>query len=139
MRHLLSILQKFIPKDPIKPLGRWSNEYCDVKTSQKVDLSNEDHCGPCGQYALSKQEVKENTPLIYGREPFRKVFPNCSECIYYDKKELDAYSRCRKFQFENNLTDEVEYEYADYVRRCESKCGEEGKLYVRGDIVREER
>ena len=20
----------------------------------KVDLSNEDHCGPCGQYALSK-------------------------------------------------------------------------------------
>jgi hypothetical protein len=135
MRRLLSILQKFFPKQPIKPMGRWNNEYCDVKTSQKVDLSNEDHCGPCGQYALSKQEATRT----YGRQPFRKVFPNCAECLFYDKKELDAYSRCRKFQFENNLTDEVEYEYADYARRCESKCGEEGKLYVRGYFVREER
>ncbi len=75
----------------------------------------------------------------YGRQPFRKVFPNCAECLFYDKTELDAYSRCRKFQFENTLTDEVEYEYADYARRCESKCGEEGRLYVRGHFVREER
>ena len=22
---------------------------------RKIDLSNEDHCGPCGQYALEKQ------------------------------------------------------------------------------------
>jgi len=31
---------------------------------QKIDLSNEDHCGPCGQYALEKLEVKNSvTPL----------------------------------------------------------------------------
>jgi hypothetical protein len=147
MKYLLSYIKKFLPKQPIKPMGRWNNEYCDVKTSQKVDLSNEDHCGPCGQYALSKQEVqknrrKESQFLItrsYGRQPFRKVFPNCAECKYYDKKELEAYSRCKMFEFENHLNDSVEYEYADYARRCESKCGEEGRLYVRGDVVREER
>ena len=31
-----------------------------VKTNNKVDLSNEDHCGPCGQYALTKIEPKNN-------------------------------------------------------------------------------
>ena len=61
MRRLLSILQKFIPKQPIKPVGRWSNEYCDIKTSQRVDLSNEDHCGPCGQYVLGKLKTEKNT------------------------------------------------------------------------------
>ena len=25
--------------------------------NQKIDLSNEDHCGPCGQYALEKRDV----------------------------------------------------------------------------------
>jgi hypothetical protein len=139
MRHLLSILQKFIPKQPIKPVGRWSNEYCDVKTSQKVDLSNEDHCGPCGQYALSKQEVKENTPLIYGREPFRKVFPNCAECIYYDKKQIDSYSRCKKFEYTNSITDKIEYEYADYARRSESMCGHDGKHYICIPVIRHEK
>ena len=24
----------------------------------KIDLSNEDHCGPCGQYALEKIKMK---------------------------------------------------------------------------------
>jgi len=33
-------------------------EACNVKINHKVDLSNEDHCGPCGQYALSKIESK---------------------------------------------------------------------------------
>jgi hypothetical protein len=30
------------------PVGRWRREECPVKTNQKVDWSNEDHCGPCG-------------------------------------------------------------------------------------------
>jgi hypothetical protein len=57
MKKFLSLLNKFIPKELPKPMGRWSNYYCDVKTTQKIDLSNEDHCGPCGQYALIKQDV----------------------------------------------------------------------------------
>ena len=34
------------------PLGRWNMEECPTKTRQKIDLANEDHCGPCGQYAM---------------------------------------------------------------------------------------
>jgi len=43
-----------------KPLGRWKIEDCDIKMNHKIDLSNEDHCGPCGQYALEKIEMKNN-------------------------------------------------------------------------------
>jgi hypothetical protein len=28
--------------------------------NHKIDLSNEDHCGPCGQYALNKMELNKN-------------------------------------------------------------------------------
>ena len=34
--------------------------------NRKMDLSNEDHCGPCGQYALEKMELQNNkTPDIF--------------------------------------------------------------------------
>jgi hypothetical protein len=56
-----------MPKDLPKPLGRWSTDYCDKKIIQKVDLSNEDHCGPCGQYALIKQEI-ENKDIINNKK-----------------------------------------------------------------------
>jgi hypothetical protein len=39
-------------------VGRWRLEYCNVKLNHKIDLSNEDHCGPCGKYALEKQKEK---------------------------------------------------------------------------------
>ena len=58
MKFLHSIIQKFIKKDK-KILGRWKLEYCDKKINSKIDLSNEDHCGPCGQYLLSKSKKDE--------------------------------------------------------------------------------
>jgi hypothetical protein len=58
MKILKAIWKKFIPKDLPKPVGRWNIEQCNKKTNYKIDLSNEDHCGPCGQYALTKLEVK---------------------------------------------------------------------------------
>ena len=54
MDHIIKIIRRFMPKDIKKPLGRWNIDYCNKKTNNKVDLSNEDHCGPCGQYAISK-------------------------------------------------------------------------------------
>jgi hypothetical protein len=39
-----------------KILGRWNIDYCDKRTDNKIDLSNEDHCGPCGQYILNKKK-----------------------------------------------------------------------------------
>jgi hypothetical protein len=48
---------KELPKP--KPLGRWRMEHCNKKTNCKIDLSNEDHCGPCGQYMLEKLHVMD--------------------------------------------------------------------------------
>jgi len=59
MRFIKSIIQKFT-KNEKKVLGRWNIEYCDKKMNNKIDLSNEDHCGPCGQYILDKKNVNKN-------------------------------------------------------------------------------
>ena len=47
-------VKKILPKELPKHVGRWRIEKCNTKMNQKIDLSNEDHCGPCGQYALEK-------------------------------------------------------------------------------------
>jgi hypothetical protein len=67
MKFLISIVKRFMPKELPKPMGRWNTDYCDKKIIQKVDLSNEDHCGPCGQYALTKQEI-ENKDIIKNKK-----------------------------------------------------------------------
>jgi hypothetical protein len=56
MQILKLLIKKFYPnpKEVSKPLGRWRLENCNKQINQKIDLSNEDHCGPCGQYALEK-------------------------------------------------------------------------------------
>jgi hypothetical protein len=58
-----TITDKMTPKSLPKPVGRWSIEECNVKMTNRVDLSNEDHCGPCGQYALTKIENIEKPVL----------------------------------------------------------------------------
>jgi hypothetical protein len=63
MKFIKTILTKILPKEMPKPLGRWNIEQCKTKTNNKIDLSNEDHCGPCGQYALLKREDKEKPKL----------------------------------------------------------------------------
>lgn len=56
MKFFKNIIEKIFSKDLPKPLGRWRIEYCNKKINDKIDLSNEDHCGPCGQYVLEKKE-----------------------------------------------------------------------------------
>jgi len=58
MKYVITIMRKIFPKELPKPLGRWSIENSNKQTNFKIDLSNEDHCGPCGQYALTKIELK---------------------------------------------------------------------------------
>ena len=57
-----AFLKQFIFKDFFKelpkPLGRWRTEPCPRQMNKKIDLSNEDHCGPCGQYALKNNTAK---------------------------------------------------------------------------------
>jgi len=70
MKFITNIIHKLKRKDIPMPLGRWKIENCNTKMSNKIDLSNEDHCGPCGQYALEKvklkndvnKDIKSNTP-----------------------------------------------------------------------------
>jgi hypothetical protein len=57
MRNLLANLLKLARKDLSKPIGRWKIEKCDIKTNNKIDLSNEDHCGTCSQYAKNKLDL----------------------------------------------------------------------------------
>jgi hypothetical protein len=56
MKFIKYVLDKL--KTRQMPLGRWRVEKCMTQLSQKIDLSNEDHCGPCGQYALKKLKKK---------------------------------------------------------------------------------
>jgi len=62
---LKNIMKIFMRKDLPKPLGRWNIDYCNKKMNNKIDLSNEDHCGPCGQYAITKIDANLTafTPL----------------------------------------------------------------------------
>ena len=60
MNYIIKKFLRFIPKEVAKPVGRWKIENCHIKMNHKIDLSNEDHCGPCGQYVLEKIESKNN-------------------------------------------------------------------------------
>jgi hypothetical protein len=64
MKYITSIIKNFMPKELPKIVGRWRIETCNTKTNNKIDLSNEDHCGPCGQYALTKLESKTTATTI---------------------------------------------------------------------------
>ena len=58
MKYLTTIIKKIFSKDIPLPVGRWRRENCNIQMNNKIDLSNEDHCGPCGQYSLEK--IKKN-------------------------------------------------------------------------------
>lgn len=51
MMRVVIIIKNIFQKSTLKtPLGRWNIEQCDKKLNNKIDLANEDHCGPCGKY-----------------------------------------------------------------------------------------
>ena len=61
MKYIINIIKKLILKDIPKPFGRWSIENCNIQMNNKIDLSNEDHCGSCGQYILDKIKLTNNS------------------------------------------------------------------------------
>lgn len=77
MRTFFNIIKKIISGNNIRPLGRWNIDYCNIKINNKIDLSNEDHCGTCGQYAISKlsstkdiiiENKKEKAIVVYKKK-----------------------------------------------------------------------
>ena len=59
MKFIMRMIQKISLKELPKPVGRWNLDYCDTKLNNKIGLSNEDHCGSCGQYAITKTESNQ--------------------------------------------------------------------------------
>jgi hypothetical protein len=60
MIYIKTIIKKLFSKEIPNPVGRWRIENCNSIINHKIDLSNEDHCGPCGQYALEKIKLINN-------------------------------------------------------------------------------
>jgi hypothetical protein len=63
MKVIKEIIQHFQRKH-IYPLGRWKLEYDTRIVNHKIDMSNEDHCGPCGQYNMNKNDKNHNKIII---------------------------------------------------------------------------
>lgn len=71
-KYIKSVLSTlFTKKELPKHMGRWRIDDTNKQVNQKVDLSNEDHCGPCGQYALSKIEQRPKD-LVKAENHFKK-------------------------------------------------------------------
>jgi hypothetical protein len=64
MKYILNLIKisyiNILQKEPPKLVGRWGLEKCHIKIGRKADLSNEDHCGPCGEYTLKKLETEKH-------------------------------------------------------------------------------
>jgi hypothetical protein len=64
MKFITTIVQKMkrivLNPQEKRVLGRWNMEYNTKKMNHKIDLSNEDHCGPCGQYILNTNTNMKN-------------------------------------------------------------------------------
>ena len=70
MRNLIALIRQTISNIFVNktknPLGRWNIETCNKRLNNKIDLANEDHCGPCGKYIYEKTVNidKKHKPLI---------------------------------------------------------------------------
>ena len=80
MKFISNFIQKMRIgiKEKSKPLGRWSIDYCNKKMDNKIDLSNEDHCGPCGQYIITKKSQSPEFEYVKNKSiiPSTKIIPS---------------------------------------------------------------
>jgi hypothetical protein len=60
IQYISAFFKRFFSKKFARPMGRWRIENNNAQLNQKIDLSNEDHCGPCGEYALTKRKNENN-------------------------------------------------------------------------------
>lgn len=61
IRYVQKIVLKRFQQMPL-PLGRWGRIDCPKQVDNKVDWSNEDHCGPCGEKVLVKKKYESKSP-----------------------------------------------------------------------------
>tara|TARA_B100000035_G_scaffold84684_1_gene71166 strand:+ start:461 stop:685 length:225 start_codon:yes stop_codon:yes gene_type:complete len=63
IKTFIAVVKNSMGPDQKILLGRWNTIYTSSKINTRVDLSNEDHCGPCGQYVLEKKNEKEKKDI----------------------------------------------------------------------------
>ena len=54
--HARLIASFFFRQEKGQELGRWKILYDPKSVNTKVDLANEDNCGPCGNYIIQKRK-----------------------------------------------------------------------------------
>jgi hypothetical protein len=62
MNYIRTNIHKLFRKREIhnfKSLHRWNIDYSNTIINRKIDMANEDHCGPCGKLELSRFEKKD--------------------------------------------------------------------------------
>jgi len=63
-KYIITIIKNIFSKELPKPMGRWRIEHNNIQMNNKIDLSNEDHCGPCG-YSQMQNHVNNKTKEKY--------------------------------------------------------------------------
>jgi hypothetical protein len=66
MITIIELFKKITANSSKKILGRWNLDYCQKKINKKIDFSNEDHCGPCGNNIIKK--IKESVEIKKSEE-----------------------------------------------------------------------
>ncbi|NBR60043.1 MAG: hypothetical protein EBT86_00065 [Actinobacteria bacterium] len=59
LQTLILKLANFSMKESRKFLGRWTIDYCEKRIENKVNWSNEDHCGTCSRFQITQHSSKE--------------------------------------------------------------------------------
>jgi hypothetical protein len=74
---------------------------------------------------------RRDDPFIRDQEK-----PSCIECIHYkpDYLAVSVFNQCTKFGGKDLHTGDILYDYADSVRRDESKCGKAGRYFKRDPV-----
>jgi hypothetical protein len=64
MSYIINFIQRLLIKKSVPPLGRWNINYCANIINKKIDLSNTDHCGPCGENTVYKSNMNSRKDII---------------------------------------------------------------------------
>lgn len=61
--------------------------------------------------------------------------PACKNCIFYTPSIQNTdftsiYNKCSNFGNKNIITNVITYDFADYCRMDENRCGESGKYFI---------
>ena len=74
-----------------------------------------------------------STHIRAGRIIKNSEVPSCTDCIYCKPAYYNNFSseldRCQKFGEKDDVTDKIDFDFAEFARKDETKCGKEGKYF----------